>query len=212
MNQDRCAISNTGTGFAGAKLSEILPSARVARFVRMTQKDAFACRSRSLSFVGDLGYLLRYKSFSLARIEMDFSLTPKTEQLRKRVSDFMDQYVFPIEKEVQKAMGESGNTEPQSLKDVRKKAKAEGLWNLFLPDEKFGAGLKNYEYAPLCELMGRSSIGARAFNCMAPDTGNMEILAEFGTPDQKKQWLQKCIDGEIRTCFSMTEPDTPGSD
>ena len=143
---------------------------------------------------------------------MDFSLTPKTEQLRKRVSDFMDQYVFPIEKEVQRAMGESGNTEPQSLKDVRKKAKAEGLWNLFLPDEKFGAGLKNYEYAPLCELMGRSSIGARAFNCMAPDTGNMEILAEFGTPDQKKQWLQKCLDGEIRTCFSMTEPDTPGSD
>ncbi len=143
---------------------------------------------------------------------MDFSLTPKTEQLRKRVSDFMDQYVFPIEKEVQRAMGESGNTEPQSLKDVRKKAKAEGLWNLFLPDEKFGAGLKNYEYAPLCELMGRSQIGARAFNCMAPDTGNMEILAEFGTPEQKKQWLQKCLDGEIRTCFSMTEPDTPGSD
>src|ERR1700720_289842 len=143
---------------------------------------------------------------------MDFSLTPKTEQLRKRVSDFMDQYVFPIEKEVQRAMGDSGNTEPQSLKDVRKKAKAEGLWNLFLPDEKFGAGLKNYEYAPLCELMGRSPIGARAFNCMAPDTGNMEILAEFGTPDQKKTWLQKCLDGEIRTCFSMTEPDTPGSD
>src|SRR5271170_8003379 len=143
---------------------------------------------------------------------MDFSLTPKTEQLRKRVSDFMDQYVFPIEKDVQRVMGESGNTEPDSLKDVRKKAKAEGLWNLFLPDEKFGAGLKNYEYAPLCELMGRSPIGARAFNCMAPDTGNMEILAEFGTPDQKKQWLQKCLDGEIRTCFSMTEPDTPGSD
>src|ERR1700688_4721353 len=143
---------------------------------------------------------------------MDFSLTPKTEELRKRVSAFMDQYVLPIEKDVQRAMGESGNEEPQSLKDVRKKAKAEGLWNLFLPDEKFGAGLKNYEYAPLCELMGRSSIGARAFNCMAPDTGNMEILAEFGTPDQKKQWLQKCLDGEIRTCFSMTEPDTPGSD
>jgi acyl-CoA dehydrogenase len=143
---------------------------------------------------------------------MDFSLTPKTEQLRKRVSDFMDQYVFPIEKDVQRVMGESGNTEPDSLKDVRKKAKAEGLWNLFLPDEKFGAGLKNYEYAPLCELMGRSPIGARAFNCMAPDTGNMEILTEFGTPDQKKQWLQKCLDGEIRTCFSMTEPDTPGSD
>src|ERR1700691_4017711 len=119
------------------------------------------------------------------RIEMDFSLTPKTEQLRKRVSDFMDQYVFPIEKDVQRVMGESGNTEPDSLKDVRKKAKAEGLWNLFLPDEKFGAGLKNYEYAPLCELMGRSPIGARAFNCMAPDTGNMEILTEFARPIRK---------------------------
>ena len=143
---------------------------------------------------------------------MDFSLTPKTEELRNRVATFMDQYVFPIEKDVQRAMGESGNEEPQSLKDVRKKAKAEGLWNLFLPDEKFGAGLKNYEYAPLCELMGRSQIGARAFNCMAPDTGNMEILTEFGTPEQKKKWLQPCLDGEIRTCFSMTEPDTPGSD
>src|SRR5271170_2968624 len=143
---------------------------------------------------------------------MDFSLTPKTEQLRKRVPDFMDQYVFPIEKDVQRVMGESGNTEPQSLKDVRKKAKAEGLWNLFLPDEKFGAGLKNYEYAPLCELMGRSPIGARAFNCMAPDTGNMEILEEFGTPEQKKQWLEPCLEGTMRTCFSMTEPETPGSD
>src|SRR5260370_306352 len=168
--------------------------------------------SRSLSFVAELSYLFQYKSSELARIEMDFSLTPKTEELRKRVSAFMDQHVLPIEKDVQRAMGESGNEEPQSLKDVRKKAKAEGLWNLFLPDEKFGAGLKNYEYAPLCELMGHSQIGARAFNCMAPDTGNMEILTEFGTPEQKKKWLQPCLDGEIRTCFSMTEPDTPGSD
>src|SRR5258708_32856101 len=137
---------------------------------------------------------------------MDVSLTPKTEQLQKRVSAFMDQYVFPIEKEVQRAMGESGNTEPQSLKDIRKKAKAEGLWNLFLPDEKYGAGLKNYEYAPLCELMGRSPIGARAFNCMAPDTGNMEIPPEFGTPDQKKQGLQKCLDADILPDFSVHEP------
>src|SRR3984957_18431077 len=99
-----------------------------------------------LAFVAELSYLFRYKSSELARLEMDFSLTPKTEELRKRVSAFMDQYVIPIEKDVQRAMGESGNEEPQSLKDVRKKAKAEGLWNLFLPDEKFGAGLKNYEY------------------------------------------------------------------
>src|ERR1700688_2031040 len=143
---------------------------------------------------------------------MDFSLTPKTEELRKRVSAFMDQYVLPIEKDVQRAMGESGNEEPQSLKDVRKKAKAEGLWNLFLPDERHGVGLKNYEYAPLCEIMGRSGIGARAFNCMAPDTGNMEILAEFGSPEMKKRWLEPCLQGEIRTCFSMTEPETAGSD
>ena len=143
---------------------------------------------------------------------MDFSLSPKVQKLQKRVADFMDQNVLPIEKEVQLAMGESGNTEPQVLKDVRKKAKAEGLWNLFLPDEKFGAGLQNHEYAPLCELMGKSTIGARAFNCMAPDTGNMEILTEFGTPEQKKAWLEPCLEGTMRTCFSMTEPDTPGSD
>ena len=98
------------------------------------------------------------------------------------------------------------------MKEIRNKAKAEGLWNLFLPDKEFGAGLTNHEYAPLCELMGRSPLGARAFNCMAPDTGNMEILAEYGSKDQKDRWLKKCLDGEIRTCFSMTEPDTPGSD
>ena len=143
---------------------------------------------------------------------MDFSLSPKTEELRKRVSAFMDQYVYPIEKQVQEEMGEDGHEEPQVMKDIRKRAKAEGLWNLFLPDPKHGAGLTNHEYAPLCELMGRSPLGARAFNCMAPDTGNMEILAEFGSAEQKERWLQKCLDGEIRTCFSMTEPDTPGSD
>jgi acyl-CoA dehydrogenase len=143
---------------------------------------------------------------------MDFSLSPKTEELRKRVSAFMDQHVYPVEKQVQEEMGEDGHEEPQVMKDIRKRAKAEGLWNLFLPDPKHGAGLTNHEYAPLCELMGRSPLGARAFNCMAPDTGNMEILAEFGSAEQKERWLQKCLDGEIRTCFSMTEPDTPGSD
>src|SRR5258708_8255370 len=120
---------------------------------------------------------------------MVFSLTPKTEQLRRRVSDFMDQYVFPMEKEVQRAMGESGNAEPQSLKDVRKKAKAEGLWNLFLPDEKFGAGLKNYENAPLCELMGRSQTGPRPFTARPPNTANMEIPPNFATPAHKQTSL-----------------------
>jgi acyl-CoA dehydrogenase len=143
---------------------------------------------------------------------MDFTLPPKVEDLRRRVTAFMDQHVYPAEKALHAHFLSDSHEEPQLLKDIRKKAKAEGLWNLFLPDEKYGKGLKNYEYAPLCEIMGRSGIGARAFNCMAPDTGNMEILAEFGTPEQKKRWLEPCLEGEIRTCFSMTEPETAGSD
>jgi acyl-CoA dehydrogenase len=143
---------------------------------------------------------------------MDFSLTPKTEQLRKRVAAFMDQYVYPAEKEIISHDRANSHEEPPVMVEIRKKAKAEGLWNLFLPDEKWGAGLKNFEYAPLCEIMGRSPLGARAFNCMAPDTGNMEILAEFGTPEQKQKWLKPCLEGTMRTCFSMTEPETAGSD
>src|SRR5579863_4393495 len=138
---------------------------------------------------------------------MDFSLSPKSEDLRKRVSSFMDDHVMPAEKEVLKVMGESGHAEPQIMKDIRRRAKSEGLWNLFLPDPKHGPGLTNHEYAPLCEVMGRSPIGARAFNCMAPDTGNMEILAEYGSADQKKRWLTPCLEGDMRTCFSMTEPE-----
>jgi acyl-CoA dehydrogenase len=143
---------------------------------------------------------------------MDFSLSPKTEDLRKRVSAFMDQYVYPAEKVVITQERADSHEEHPVMKDIRKKAKAEKLWNLFLPDEKWGAGLKNYEYAPLCEVMGRSPLGARAFNCMAPDTGNMEILTEFGTEEQKQKWLKPLLEGEMRTCFSMTEPDTAGSD
>jgi acyl-CoA dehydrogenase len=145
---------------------------------------------------------------------MDFSLSPKVQELQKKVSDFMNEHVYPIEHQVEQEMNVPGkeHVEPQVLKDVRKKAKAAGLWNLFLPDEVHGKGLKVAEYAPLCEIMGRSPIGARAFNCMAPDTGNMEILEDFATPEQKKRWLDPCLEGEMRTCFSMTEPETPGSD
>jgi acyl-CoA dehydrogenase len=154
------------------------------------------------------------RAAALARSEMDFTLPPKVEELRRRVSDFMDKYVYPIEQKVAEEMHVPGkeHADPECLKEVRKKAKGEGLWNLFLPDKKYGKGLKNHEYAPLCEIMGRSPIGARAFNCMAPDTGNMEILTEFGTPEQKKRWLEPCLEGEMRTCFSMTEPETAGSD
>src|SRR6266481_296089 len=136
---------------------------------------------------------------------MDFTLSPKVVQLQKRVSDFMNEHVYPIEKRVDDEMNVPGkeHTEPEILKEVRKKAKAEGLWNLFMPDEHYGKGLKVAEYAPLSELMGRSFIGSRAFNCMAPDFGNAE---------QKKRWLEPCLEGTMRTCYSMTEPETAGSD
>src|SRR6201997_3382415 len=145
---------------------------------------------------------------------MDFTLSPKVVQLQKRVSDFMNEHVYPIEKRVEDEMNVHGkeHTEPEILKEVRKKAKAEGLWNLFMPDEHYGKGLKVAEYAPLSELMGRSFIGSRAFNCMAPDTGNMEILADFGNAEQKRRWLEPCLEGTTRTCYSMTEPETAGSD
>jgi acyl-CoA dehydrogenase len=146
---------------------------------------------------------------------MDFALSPKVNDLQRKVSDFMNEYVYPIEKRVEEEMSVPGkeHTDPDILKEVRRKAKSAGLWNMFLPDDdKYGKGLKVAEYAPLCEIMGRSFIGARAFNCMAPDTGNMEILHDFSTPEQKKRWLEPCLEGEIRSCFSMTEPETPGSD
>jgi acyl-CoA dehydrogenase len=145
---------------------------------------------------------------------MDFALSPKVQELQKQVSQFMNDYIYPIEKQVEEEMSVPGkeHVEPQILKDVRKRAKSTGLWNLFLPDDEWGKGLKVSEYAPLSEIMGRSPIGSRAFNCMAPDTGNMEILVDFATPEQKKQWLHPCLEGEMRTCFSMTEPETSGSD
>ena len=145
---------------------------------------------------------------------MDFTLSPKVEELRRRVIAFMEAHVYPAEKTHKEQVRSSDDPHKDSpiLLEIRKKAKAEGLWNLFLPDKRYGMGLKNEEYAPLCELMGRSQIGARSFNCNAPDTGNMEILAEFGTEEQKKRWLMPLLEGKTRSCFSMTEPETAGSD
>jgi acyl-CoA dehydrogenase len=145
---------------------------------------------------------------------MDFTPSPKVQQLKARILEFMERHVYPVEAEViaQADMIRPGLAYPPALVPVRQQAKAAGLWNLFLPDEEYGAGLTNWEYGILCEEMGRSAVAPSAFNCAAPDTGNMEILAEFGTPEQKKRWLEPLLAGDIRSCFSMTEPEVAGSD
>jgi acyl-CoA dehydrogenase len=147
---------------------------------------------------------------------MDFNPSPEVAQLRERVLDFMDAEVYPQEREIMEALDEevgAGVPYPQNLTAVREKAKAEGLWNLFMPDERFGPGLTNWEYGLLCEEMGRSPMAApMAFNCSAPDTGNMEILAEHGSDQQKEDWLEPLLEGRMRSCFSMTEPEVSGSD
>ncbi len=146
---------------------------------------------------------------------MDFEPSDKVKLLQEQLERFMDEYVYPAEPIAERQIEESGDPhhEPPILEELKGKAKAIGLWNLFLPDEEFGAGLTNLEYAPLCEVMGRSpALAPVACNCAAPDTGNMEILAEYGTPEQKKRWLEPLLEGEIRSCFSMTEPEVSGAD
>ena len=143
---------------------------------------------------------------------MDFEPSDKVKLLSEQLERFMKEYVYPAEPIARQQMEEGDVIEPPIMQEIRAKAKEIGLWNLFLPDDEYGAGLNNLEYAPLCEIMGRSPMASRAFNCNAPDTGNMEILAEFGTPEQKKQWLEPLLEGEIRSCFSMTEPEVSGAD
>jgi acyl-CoA dehydrogenase len=146
---------------------------------------------------------------------MDFTPSDRVLQLRERIEGFLDEHYYPVELEVLQALDRevtAGVPYPQILVEMRERAKSEGLWNLFLPDEEHGAGLTNWEYGMLCEVMGRSVASGMVFNCAAPDTGNMEILVDHGTAEQKQRWLQPLLDGEIRSCFSMTEPQTAGSD
>jgi acyl-CoA dehydrogenase len=149
---------------------------------------------------------------------MDFDLSPRVMELRDRIRAFMDEHVYPNEAEALRALDEevtqeTGVAYPRILVEIRERARSEGLWNLFMPDDEHGAGLTNWEYGVLCEEMGRSpAIAPMAFNCSAPDTGNTEIIAEHGTEEQKDQWLTPLLDGEIRSCFSMTEPEVAGSD
>jgi acyl-CoA dehydrogenase len=147
---------------------------------------------------------------------MDFNPSPEVAALRERILDFMDAEVYPVEREIMDGLDAEvgpGVPYPQILVEIREKARGEGLWNLFMPDERFGPGLTNWEYGLLCEEMGRSPMAAAmAFNCSAPDTGNMEILAEHGTNQQREKWLEPLLEGRIRSCFSMTEPEVSGSD
>ena len=149
---------------------------------------------------------------------MDFELSPRVAELRDRIRSFLDEHVYPVELEALRALDEEVTMEtrrayPAVLEEIRERAKSDGLWNLFMADEEHGAGLTNWEYGVLCEEMGRSpAIAPMAFNCSAPDTGNMEILAEHGTAEQRERWLEPLLEGEIRSCFSMTEPEVSGSD
>jgi acyl-CoA dehydrogenase len=145
---------------------------------------------------------------------VDFHPSEKTEELRERLLEFMDEYVYPAEATYRDQVEASGDPffHPPVMEELKVEARKRGLWNLFLPDERFGAGLTNLEYAPLAEITGRSPIAPEALNCSAPDTGNMEILAAFGTPEQQERWLEPLLEGEIRSCFAMTEPDVASSD
>ena len=145
---------------------------------------------------------------------MDFTYSDKVKGLRKQLSDFMDRFIYPNEQTYHEQIATSSDPHHHTeiIDELKPRAKAEGLWNLFLPGAEYGAGLTNLEYAPLAEIMGRVSWSSEVFNCAAPDTGNMEILAQFGTPEQKKQWLMPLLNGEIRSAFAMTEPDVASSD
>ena len=145
---------------------------------------------------------------------MDFELSPRTKDLQAKLNAFMDEHVYPNEAVYEEQLnGQDDRWQlPLIVEELKREARAQGLWNLFLPDAEHGAGLKNVEYAPLCEIMGRVHWAPEVFNCSAPDTGNMEVLHMYGSPEQQKQWLEPLLTGEIRSAFAMTEPAVASSD
>ena len=145
---------------------------------------------------------------------MDFNYSKKSLDLQEKLLNFFDDHIYPNEEAYDVEIEQSGNSLhiPDLLDELKNKAKDVGLWNLFLPDDKYGAGLTNVEYAPLAEITGKVWWAPEVFNCSAPDTGNMEVLHDFGTPEQKEEWLAPLLDGTIRSCFAMTEPDVASSD
>jgi acyl-CoA dehydrogenase len=143
---------------------------------------------------------------------MDFEPSAKTKELQWRLQSFMDVHVYPNERRFHEEIEHDRWKPTRIVEELKAKARQERLWNLFLPHDENGAGLTNLEYAPLCEIMGRSHMAPEVFNCSAPDTGNMEVLARYGTAEQKEKWLKPLLAGEIRSCFCMTEPDVASSD
>lgn len=145
---------------------------------------------------------------------MDFEYSDKVKELIARVTVFMDEHVYPVEVLMHEQVAENPWSTPPLMEELKAKAKAQGLWNLFLPVSygKYSAGLTNLEYAPLAELMGKIMWAPEVFNCAAPDTGNMEVLAKYGNEAQKKQWLEPLLEGKIRSAFAMTEPEVASSD
>ena len=145
---------------------------------------------------------------------MDFEYSAKVAGLREQVTEFMHEHIYPAEATYRAAVdeGDSRWSIPPIMEELKDQARQAGLWNLFLPESEYGAGLSNLEYAPLAELMGRSLIGSEAFNCSAPDTGNMEVLVRYGAESHKEEWLEPLLRGEIRSAFAMTEPDVASSD
>ncbi|MCG8460823.1 MAG: acyl-CoA dehydrogenase family protein, partial [Holophagales bacterium] len=145
---------------------------------------------------------------------MIFEMSARARDYQERLNAFMGEHVFPVEDELYRQIDEGPDRwqVPALLEPLKEKARAEGLWNLFLPDSERGAGLSNLEYAPLCEIMGQVLFAPEIFNCSAPDTGNMEVLTRYGSEEQKEEWLEPLLRGEIRSCFAMTEPGVASSD
>jgi acyl-CoA dehydrogenase len=144
---------------------------------------------------------------------MDFDHSPKVQALQKKITQFMEQHVYPNEKRYKEEVNAGNRWQaPALIEELKQNARAQELWNLFLPHSKHGAGLTNLEYAPLCEIMGRVHWASEVFNCSAPDTGNMEVLDRYGTEQQKREWLDPLLEGKIRSCFAMTEPAVASSD
>jgi acyl-CoA dehydrogenase len=143
---------------------------------------------------------------------VNFEFSDKVKELQRRLQNFLDEHIYPNERRFHDEIERNRWSPTRVVEELKPKARAAGLWNLFLPESAHGAGLTNLEYAPLCEMMGHSEMGPEVFNCSAPDTGNMEVLARYGTPEQQERWLKPLLAGELRSCFAMTEPAVASSD